>query len=646
MKNILNIILILMLFAAMNNAKNYDEDDLPVQLFSSYQYGKGGLWLPSRGNMHVLIVFAEFPDDRHDTTNTRWVKGQTPQNMTNWVDQTWSSNPTQGSLTHYFNEMSQNQFHFTGKTVHVVAPHSRKWYKTNTKYRGEINKELIQSLDATEDFSDYDNWDLLNPYSHDNNPDNIVDMIIMIYRNVGTDSTGYYSDLGFATNYADVGGSTFTVEGGTITVKTSFEGSGSTPYGSGVTINGYFHQDPFRVTIHEFAHYLLGHNDMHNGFGFWGMLCGWGTKSYVANAFERYQLNWMSDSASYTISTSSSQTLSDITLDDFITNGHAYKIDINTSSNQYFYVEYHGKSSYWENNAPFNPSHPNSTDGLVEEGIYIIRQNGIFGSGRQCIPADGRHNWEVNQSVANPWGAGYLPVFKKLDPNISSGYHDLQQIPFSYGGLTSPDAIHFIEDESGNPVPFIPHNGDGFDAFRMNHNQVFTPWSNPNNQMSSGSTTNFGFYLQSITSQICTLNVYINTSQSAPPSKPQNLQISWENNHPRLDWDANLEPDLARYKIYKNPGTGYSLFTTTTNNYYVDNTEFQYSGPPDTKVWVYYKVSAEDNTNNESLLTNEVKAAVNQEQQIDKTAAVDNLSNQKLIYQLTASYPNPRLRYS
>ncbi|MBU1679431.1 MAG: hypothetical protein KKD86_11385 [Bacteroidetes bacterium] len=426
-----------MLFAAITYAKNYNDDDLPVQAYYSYQYGKGGLWLPSKGNMHVLVVFAEFPDDKYDTTNTRWVKGQAPQNMTSWVDQTWSSNPSQGSLTHYFNEMSQNQFHFTGKPVHVVAPHSRKWYRTNTKTMGYINKEIITSLDATEDFSDYDNWDLLNPYRHDNNPDFIVDMIIMIYRNIEADSS-QYSVLGFAKNYGvlDLSGSSFTVEGGTITVKTYYEGSGSTPGGSGVTINGYLYQDPFRVTIHEFAHYLLGHNDMHNGFGFWGMLCDWGTKSYIANAFERYQLNWMSDSSSYTISASSTQTLSNVTLNDFITNGHAYKIDIDTSLNQYFYIEYHCKSSYWENNAPFNPLHPNSTDGFVEEGIYVIRQSGMLGNGRQCIPADGRYDWVVNQSEHNPWGSGYLPVYKNLNANFASGYHDLQQIPFSYPGLT------------------------------------------------------------------------------------------------------------------------------------------------------------------------------------------------------------------
>lgn len=84
-----------------------------------------GRWLPSEGTIKVLIIFAEFPDDSHDIYNTRWVKGNAPQNMNNWVDQTWSSTPTQGSLTHYFNEMSGEKLHFIGNEIHAVAPHTR-----------------------------------------------------------------------------------------------------------------------------------------------------------------------------------------------------------------------------------------------------------------------------------------------------------------------------------------------------------------------------------------------------------------------------------------------------------------------------------------------------------------------------------------
>lgn len=42
-----------------------------------------GRWLPSEGTINVLIVFAEFPDDGYDTSNTRWIKGSEPQNMNN-----------------------------------------------------------------------------------------------------------------------------------------------------------------------------------------------------------------------------------------------------------------------------------------------------------------------------------------------------------------------------------------------------------------------------------------------------------------------------------------------------------------------------------------------------------------------------------
>jgi hypothetical protein len=49
--------------------------------------------------------------------------------MNSWVDEAWSSNPTQGSMTHYFNAMSLNELKFTGKCVSVITPHSRQWYR-------------------------------------------------------------------------------------------------------------------------------------------------------------------------------------------------------------------------------------------------------------------------------------------------------------------------------------------------------------------------------------------------------------------------------------------------------------------------------------------------------------------------------------
>jgi hypothetical protein len=63
----------------------------------------GGYVLPSEGTINVLFIFAQFPDDNWDIYNSSWSRGQAPANMQNWVDQIWSANPTQGSMTHYFN---------------------------------------------------------------------------------------------------------------------------------------------------------------------------------------------------------------------------------------------------------------------------------------------------------------------------------------------------------------------------------------------------------------------------------------------------------------------------------------------------------------------------------------------------------------
>lgn len=144
----------------------------------------GGLYLPSEGTIKVLFIFAQSPDDNF-TGNSSWPLGQAPSNMNNWVDETWSSNPTQGSMTHYFNEMSFNKLKFTGKSVSVITSHTREWYLDSGKYRGDIHKEIIQQLDETMDFAQFDNWHYQSNYNHENR---LVKMIIVVWRNIANDA--------------------------------------------------------------------------------------------------------------------------------------------------------------------------------------------------------------------------------------------------------------------------------------------------------------------------------------------------------------------------------------------------------------------------------------------------------------------------
>jgi len=262
--------------------------------------------------------------------------------------------------------------------------------------RGNIQREIIQQLDVTWDFAEFDNWDYVADYTYNNVPDTYVDMIIFVWRNISQDQSNpsyFLSQLNFTSNFGDLGGvGDINVDNNQRKVTTWFGGGSSTPYGSGVSVRNYLTEDPFRNAIHEFAHYLIGGNDFHNGFGFWGMLSAWGIRSYVANSFERYRLGWVADSTFYTVS-NSTQTLTGRTLSDYVTGRNAYRLVINTSPQEYFFIENHQKTSYWENNAPFW----GSLDGNVENGLYIIRKVGTPdqfnpSSWLQLIPADGRYN--------------------------------------------------------------------------------------------------------------------------------------------------------------------------------------------------------------------------------------------------------------
>jgi M6 family metalloprotease-like protein len=618
---------------------------------TAYAGQLGGYILPSEGTVNVFIVFVQFPDDNYDTSNPYWVKGQAPENMNSWVNQTWSSNPIQGSMTHYFNEMSFNKLKFTGKTVSVITPQTRQWYLNNNKRRGDIHKEVIQQLDQTWNFAEFDNWDLLAPYEHDNNPDEIVEMIIMVWRNIGKDypenhQDSIYQKLNMQYSYGDLGGPQyeFTVDNGARTIKTGFWPSGSTPGGSGVTITDFLLKKNLVTPIHEFAHYLLGGNEYHVGYGFWGMLEAWGKKSKVANSFERYRLGWINVNE---VNNTPNQTISNATLSDYVTTGVSYKLNINPATHEYFFIENHQKLSYWEQVHNFGTYGNPHVFGTIENGLYVLRQDGYFGSNVQIIPADGRFGWTVNQRIANPYGSNpaLLPVFKNLGADRVNGYHDLNLIPWTWNGINqTPHAIHFTENSNGQPVEDIRYPGDGKDAFRQSHNEIFSPWSNPNSHKANRTATPFGFKINNLINDVYTIDIYVNTALNAPPSKPQDFTVSIYNTggnaHPKLNWQLNVEPDVnsatQAYLIERSINGGAYTQIATVNgstSEFIDYGVSYAGGGPNT---ASYKIRAKDTQGLTSLFT-DVKS-------VPWGDAWKIAAEQEVViteYGLQQNYPNP-----
>lgn len=563
-----------------------------------------GRYLPSIGEINVLFIFAQFPDDRLEPDNPIWPKGSEPAKMKRWVDQKWNRNPTPGSMTHFFNEMSFNKLKFIGKSVSAISPHSRKWYLDNKKRRGFIHREVIKEVNKKMNFTQFDNWSLQGEYKHKNKPDGIIDMIFMVWRNISND---YPSDsvkliqslLEFNNDEGDLGGTTFNVDNGKRTVKTWWGISGNQPGGSGVTVRDYLTTNALRTCIHEFAHYLIGNNSYHTGYGFWGMLDAWGKKTQVANSFERSLLGWIKIKS---INNSDAKTFKDIKLRDYVTTGDAVRITIDSLKDEYFYVENHQNISYWENNHVF---------GNVEKGIYVIRQDSYYGGSLQLISASGRYYWMVNQEIKNPWGSGMLPVYDPVRADRKYGHTDLEYIPWEWKGKKmSPAPVHFTQDKiSTLPVKDVKYQGDGRDAFRMGYNEVFSPWSNPDSQNKNRDSTGIGFKLDGDTNGVYTLDIYIHTAYEAPPSKPINLKVKKTNGSVLITWSENIEPDMKNgfYKIYKaedkngEPGI-FKLVKKIEAFERNGNAVTEWNDLVQNKKY-FYRISAVDNTGQESVPT-------------------------------------------
>ncbi len=455
----------------------------------------GGRDLPSVGSIHALFIFAQFPDDNLLRDDKRWPAGGMPERMKEhtWVDSAWTENPTPGSMTDYFNQMSFNKLKFTGECDTITVPHTREWYFLNKKNYGAINREIVKQLDTRLDFSRFDKIRKIRNYEFADTVDARVDIVFIIYRNFILD----YPDSTSA-KYNKVFGSGWvgSLNTGSIPVDDS-----SRFIYTGATLRDIFHKDPFRFSIHEFAHFLIGGNQYHNGRGFWAMLSGYAVRSFMINAYERNRLGWIKIR---TIK-NDSLTLKDVPLKDFITTGDAIRIEIDSASSQYFYLENHQGISRWDNNSKVKG----------EKGIYVMRQDAEVGDATfmQMIPADGRYNWEVKSYTYPDWFPKGLPVYNRLDENKEKGYHDLQFIPYTFEGKNYPanEIIYYADSLTGKPVQDPLRAGDGRDAFRPGYKTVFSPNTNPDSQDKNRQPTGFAFEIKDVKDGVYYLKIYQHT---------------------------------------------------------------------------------------------------------------------------------------
>lgn len=128
------------------------------------------------------------------------------------------------------------------------------------------------------------------------------------------------------------------------------------------------------------------------------------------------------------------------------------------------------------------------------------------------------------------------------------------------------------------------------------------------------------------------------------PLAPTGLTTSIQNDHPRLTWNANSEPDISYYEIWKkggNEGGDWHLKTSSSNTYYVDASETVTSGPAHANEgYVYYKINAVILSLLKSDFSSQVQFRVNFDPLSKFFSGTPN-GNSSLEFGILQNYPNP-----
>jgi hypothetical protein len=278
---------------------------------------------------------------------------------------------------------------------------------------------------------------------------------------------------------------------------------------------------------------------------------------------------------------------------------------------------------------------------LVSDGEYgyatsrekiQVRSDKLF-----CIFYDawvdlGQYGWRIQVKsrdlTGSAWPGSYTTIFSSGHPRILMGAETTAN--------NNLNVVHYYLD---NGVVHKYYDGTQW----SNDFQVTSDYLNYEMQHLGFSTvSNDLFVVWKSTS-----NSYIKYRQKDDyPLAPTGLTITEDaNNHPKLDWNASLEPDRDIYKVYRfdSYGGGWQPIASTTATTYTDpNFTYCHAIPPATCENyrnVSYHVTLVDIGSHESDPSNDVTARLVGGSP-DKTVATPN-SSEPNEYSLSQNYPNP-----
>ena len=593
---------------------------------SQIQESNFGKWLTASGELKVLVVYAKFKDDT--TSHQFWPEDSYPSEMYNFIDTDIQMGSTHFlNLTNYYNQMSFGNFKVTGKAIGVETPFPIGHYIFGNAKRPErwvANQAILNVVDDSIDYTEFDNWKYIDDYHHINQPDGIIDMVIIIWRGlVFSDKWNGEMSLGY--------GAEFWVENHQKRIRMCHGGGlGSGSNGSGITVQYWGERIPernFKVIIHEVAHWLIQVEHPYSTFShtFWGMLT-LATEGVCANAFEREQLGWLN-------ATSIEGTISNASLSDYISTPSAYKYHPpNGYESEMYYFENHQQISIYDNGIA-NPG---------DKGIFILhfKSDSYSGECVRILTSDGFWDWKVPFDT-DCWG-NILPGFKKEFVN-RNGYGNRDKIAVEN---FNPEFLYSFVDENNQSDCNDWLHGYGFiNAFDTTFNDVFSPFSNPPARTCDGQSVDF--LMEIIDQNESSLIVKFQTTNvmEGKPSKPAlgldptRLELQYSDNNIYLAWGFDfwdsqpIEPDVDWSELQvSTDSVNYTAIYSGNYRYFTDNS-FKYDSTGNSSVQL--RVRVRDNQNKWSIWSNPINIKINNQSNISSN------TDFPISYDLSQNFPNP-----
>lgn len=607
-----------------------------ILVLSQVQDSNYGKWLTASGELKVLIVFAKFKDDA--SSHQFWPADSYPTEMNNFIDPDMQKGSTHFlNLTNYYNQMSFGNFKVTGKAIGVETPYPMSHYiYGNAKHpeRWVANEAILNVVDDSIDYTEFDNWKYIDDYHHINQPDGIIDMVIVIWRGlVFSDKWNGEMSLGY--------GAEFWVENHQKLIRMCHGGGlGSGSNGSGITVQYWGERTPernFKVVIHEMAHWLIQVEHPYSNFSrtFWGMLT-LGTEGICANAFERERLGWLN-------ATPIEGTISSAPISDYISTPSAYKFHPpNGNEGEMYYFENHQQISIYDNGIS-NPD---------DKGIFILHFTNDSYSGNcvRILTSDGFWNWDVPLHT-DCWGND-LPSFKKGFVN-RNGYGNREKI--TVDSINSGFLYSYVNENNQSECNDWLHGYGFINAYDTTFNDVFSPFSNPAARTSDGQSVDFLMEVISQSGSILTTRFETQDASKGKPSKPTlgfdptKLNEQYQDNRIYLAWGSDIwdsqpiDPDIELSELQvSTDSVSYSTIYSGSERFISDNS-FNYDSTGNSSVLI--RVRVRDNQNKWSIWSNTIRIRINNQ-------SIINFSNNIVTsYNVSQNFPNPfnpstKIRYS